>query len=210
MAAAALQILDAQIVTRKTAWSSIPSRSPILIIRALRRRSVRVGSARRLRRVLTGRQSIDAVMRRGARLNPGPVICRHRQPTEVRIDNETSDRFTILDVFADDRQGLLYIITNAIFQLGLSVQPVPDFHRARSSGRRVLRNRDGWEEGGRRRRLETIRASILNEIELFWELMRRKRQGGGEFFYRRLKGGGMNVREVLDFAKKNKVQVVDT
>ena len=28
---------------------------------------------------------------------------------------------TILDVFADDRQGLLYVITNAIFQLGLSV-----------------------------------------------------------------------------------------
>ena len=47
----------------------------------------------------------------------------------MRIDNETSDRYTIVDVFADDRQGLLHVITNAIFQLGLSM------HAARISTR---------------------------------------------------------------------------
>jgi [protein-PII] uridylyltransferase len=117
--------------------------------------------------VLTGRQSIEAVMRRGARLNMGRSLPAHRQPAEVRIDNETSDRFTILDVFADDRQGLLYIITNAIFQLGLSVhasristrldQVADVFYVTGMDGKKV-------EEAGR---LETIRASILNEIELF-------------------------------------------
>jgi [protein-PII] uridylyltransferase len=44
-----------------------------------------------------------------------------REATVVQLDNETSDRYTIIDVFADDRQGLLYVITRAIFDLGLSV-----------------------------------------------------------------------------------------
>jgi [protein-PII] uridylyltransferase len=39
----------------------------------------------------------------------------------VQVDLETSDRYTIIDVFAEDRQGLLYVITRAIFDLNLSV-----------------------------------------------------------------------------------------
>jgi [protein-PII] uridylyltransferase len=39
----------------------------------------------------------------------------------VQVDNDTSDRYTIIDIFADDRQGLLYVITRAIFDLSLSV-----------------------------------------------------------------------------------------
>ncbi len=42
-------------------------------------------------------------------------------PTRVVADNNTSDRFTVLDVFATDRTGLLYTITCALFDLGLSV-----------------------------------------------------------------------------------------
>jgi [protein-PII] uridylyltransferase len=45
-----------------------------------------------------------------------------RLPTQVHIDNRSSDRFTIIDIFAHDRLGLLYSITRAIFELGLSVQ----------------------------------------------------------------------------------------
>lgn len=41
--------------------------------------------------------------------------------TQVRVDNSSSDRFTIFDVFARDRLGLLYSITRTIFELGLSV-----------------------------------------------------------------------------------------
>ena len=44
-----------------------------------------------------------------------------RLPTQVRIDNSTSDEFTIIDVFANDRTGLLYAISRSIFELGLSV-----------------------------------------------------------------------------------------
>ena len=41
--------------------------------------------------------------------------------TRVHLDNGTSERFTIIDVFAHDRIGLLYTITRTLFELGLSV-----------------------------------------------------------------------------------------
>ncbi len=46
-------------------------------------------------------------------------------PAKVRFDNNTSEHFTILDVFAIDRLGLLYAITRLLYQSGLSV------HRAK-------------------------------------------------------------------------------
>jgi [protein-PII] uridylyltransferase len=38
-----------------------------------------------------------------------------------RIDNDTSDSFTVIDVFAADRQGLLYMITRELAELELSI-----------------------------------------------------------------------------------------
>ena len=167
MAAGGLQILDAQIVTRKdgivvdtfqVADPDYQGAPP-----AERRESI----GQRITEVLTCRQTIEAMMRRGARLSMGRSFPAHRQPAEVRIDNETSDRFTILDVFADDRQGLLYVITNAIFQLGLSVhasristrldQVADVFYVTSMEGKKV-------EEAGR---LESIRTAILSAIETF-------------------------------------------
>ncbi len=42
-------------------------------------------------------------------------------PVQVRIDNSTSDQYTILDIFAHDQIGLLYTITKTMNVLGLSV-----------------------------------------------------------------------------------------
>ena len=42
-------------------------------------------------------------------------------PTQVRLDNNTSEHFTIVDVFAADRMGLLYTISRTLFEQGLSV-----------------------------------------------------------------------------------------
>ncbi|MBM3998396.1 MAG: [protein-PII] uridylyltransferase [Planctomycetes bacterium] len=42
-------------------------------------------------------------------------------PERVSFDNATSDRHTIITVFAYDRMGLLYAISRAIFEAGLSV-----------------------------------------------------------------------------------------
>ena len=41
--------------------------------------------------------------------------------TRVNVDNSTAERFTIIDIFARDRLGLLYTITRTLFELGLSV-----------------------------------------------------------------------------------------
>jgi [protein-PII] uridylyltransferase len=44
-----------------------------------------------------------------------------RLPTRVKLDNDTSDRFTVVDVFCHDRMGLLYTITRTLFECGASV-----------------------------------------------------------------------------------------
>ncbi len=76
-----------------------------------------------IRSVLLGEQSIEGVFARSVRIgsryqSPASTLL---EPTQVKVDNDTSDRFTILEVFANDRQGLLYVITRTIFELGLSV-----------------------------------------------------------------------------------------
>ena len=43
-------------------------------------------------------------------------------PTRVVVDNQSSPTRTIVDVFAHDRPGLLYIISRTLFQLGHSVE----------------------------------------------------------------------------------------
>jgi len=129
MAGSGLQILDAQILTRtdgivvdtfQVIDPDYEGEPP-----ADRRRTV----GEQVASVLKGWDHVDDVLRRGARLNLTRPMPKAPEATEVRIDNQTSDGFTIIDVFADDRQGLLYVITNAIFRLGLSI------HAARISTR---------------------------------------------------------------------------
>jgi [protein-PII] uridylyltransferase len=167
MAAGGLQILDAQILTRADGivvdtfqvmdrdYHGPPPQD----------RSRAIGE--KIAAVLKGWEHVDELMRRGTRLNSSRMVPLNRQPTEVRIDNETSDRFTIVDVFADDRQGLLYIITNAIFRLGLSV------HAARISTRldQVADVFYVTDQSGRKledsAQLDTVRATVLREIDAF-------------------------------------------
>jgi [protein-PII] uridylyltransferase len=88
-------------------------------------------------------------------------------PTQVRVDNSTSDRFTILDIFAADRMGLLYTITHTLFQLGLSVsvakigtyldQVVDVFYVTDQAGRKI----------DQEQRLAEIRRRLLDEIASF-------------------------------------------
>ncbi|MGH7139294.1 MAG: hypothetical protein ACREHD_26410, partial [Pirellulales bacterium] len=90
-----------------------------------------------------------------------------RLPTQVRIDNHTSDRFTILDIFAADRIGLLYTISRSLFEKGLSVgvakigtyldQVVDVFYVTDPQGRKL------FDED----RLRWVRQQLLDEIEAF-------------------------------------------
>lgn len=167
MAANGLQILDAQILTRQDGivvdtfqvadpdYKGTPPRDRLRSIGAM------------IRAVLRGEEQVEEVLRRGTRLSSARSVAPKRQPTEIRIDNETSDRYTILDVFADDRQGLLYVITNAIFSQGLSVhaaristrldQVADVFYVTDAEGRKV-------EDAGQ---IERIRQNVRQEIEAF-------------------------------------------
>ncbi len=53
------------------------------------------------------------------------VLSNHEKPSrppQVVIDNRSSDFFTLIEVFADDRVGLLYLITKTLFDLRLDIR----------------------------------------------------------------------------------------
>lgn len=167
MAASGLQILDAQILTRQdgVVVDTFQVIDPDYAGAPPDERREAIGAM--IRSVLQGREAVEDVVRRGTRLTAVRSITPSRQATEVRIDNETSDRYTIVDVFADDRQGLLYVITHAIFRQGLSV------HAARISTRldQVADVFYVTDAKGRKieqpEQIERIRQGVWQEIEQF-------------------------------------------
>ena len=46
-------------------------------------------------------------------------------PTELKIDNDVSRDFTVVEVITEDRPGVLYAITRTLFSEGL------DIHRSK-------------------------------------------------------------------------------
>ena len=88
-------------------------------------------------------------------------------PIQVRTDNDTSERYTIIDIFAADRTGLLYTITRTLFELGLSVslakiathldQVVDVFYVTDQQGQKI----------NDEQRLQAIRERLRQEIRAF-------------------------------------------
>ena len=102
--------------------------------------------------------------RRVWRADRPPPVETAAAKTHVRVDNTTSGRFTILDVFAIDRPGLLYAVARALFQLRLSVarakidtlqdQVVDVFYVTDENGEKIIDDP----------RLETIRRLLMETI----------------------------------------------
>lgn len=79
---------------------------------------------------------------------PGSRAADHAElPTQVRFDDATSDRSTIITIFTYDRRGLLYSIARTLFELGLEVhvakigtyldQVVDAFYVTDADGRKI-------------------------------------------------------------------------
>jgi [protein-PII] uridylyltransferase len=93
----------------------------------------------------------------------------HRVPTEVTVDNRSSEQFTVVDVFTQDRMGLLFTITHTMFELGLVIhlaristnadQAIDVFHVSDRSGRKIA---DG--DPARRVR-ETLLARLTENVD---------------------------------------------
>src|SRR5205085_11747698 len=75
-----------------------------------------------IEKVLLGKETVEALF--AARHEP--TLPRSSQvpgpPTQVEIDNTTADEATIVEVFADDRLGLLYSVARTLFELDLSIR----------------------------------------------------------------------------------------
>jgi [protein-PII] uridylyltransferase len=71
-----------------------------------------------LRRAIEGRISLDHRVREKREHYP---VTRHDIPLRVSVDNDTSDFFTVIEVSAPDRIGLLFDITRSLAELGLDV-----------------------------------------------------------------------------------------
>ncbi|MGE5191695.1 MAG: bifunctional uridylyltransferase/uridylyl-removing protein GlnD [Deltaproteobacteria bacterium] len=71
--------------------------------------------------VLAGRTTVEHLFQRHRRLRRDETPKLFREPTRVVIDNDSTERFTIIDVFAHDRRGLLYTIAAVLLEMGLSV-----------------------------------------------------------------------------------------
>jgi len=179
MAAEGLDILDAQIITRDDGIvvNTFQASDPDYV--GVPPEDRRASVAERIIRVLKGEESLDHLTR-NTRLSAFRRLPATRQATEVEIDNGICDRLTVIDVFADDTQGLLYVITRAIFQLGLSVHAAristrldDDIQQSlRTVGRHqvvdvfYVTDRDG-EKIEDHARLEAIRSTIKREIDVF-------------------------------------------
>jgi [protein-PII] uridylyltransferase len=61
------------------------------------------------------------LQRKPARFGPAHGQSEYRLNAKVEIDNQASDRYTIVEVYAHDRIGLLYDITRSLSDFGLSI-----------------------------------------------------------------------------------------
>jgi [protein-PII] uridylyltransferase len=75
---------------------------------------------RTLRGVLAGTQDVEELVRRSGR--PSLLTKRRRPvPTRVEVHNDVSADYTVLDVYAADRVGLLFTITNCLYHLWIEI-----------------------------------------------------------------------------------------
>jgi len=72
----------------------------------------------------TFKGKLSLAYRLGQKAEPSILSDRKKpsRPPKVIIDNESSDFFTLIEVFADDRVGLLYDITHTLFELRLDIR----------------------------------------------------------------------------------------
>lgn len=123
---------------------------------------------RSLADVLRNRLAVESLFQRHRRFaGTARRALLSNLPIRVELDNDSSDSRTIIDVFAHDRPGLLYSVSRAIYELGLSVdlaristhydQVVDVFYVREANGRKVT----GAD------RLQEIRSRLIETLEHF-------------------------------------------
>jgi [protein-PII] uridylyltransferase len=88
---------------------------------------------RNLDELLSGSVTPQQLMHKRARTRwsdrPCPPV-----PTEIAVENRSSDRYTIIEVITQDRPGVLFVLSHTLHQLGLSIV----FAKVNTEGNRVV------------------------------------------------------------------------
>jgi [protein-PII] uridylyltransferase len=72
--------------------------------------------------VIEGREQVDElVVKSRSEFTYGLVRPPRRFPDRVEIDNEVSEHYTVIDVYTQDRVGLLYDITRTLAEMNLTI-----------------------------------------------------------------------------------------
>ena len=107
-----------------------------------------------LRNLLARRQEPSAIQRK--------II--PRVPAEIRVNNEDSDFFTIIEISGEDRLGILYEITQAITDHGCDIH----FARISTLGNRIVDAfyiQDEWGEKIKERdKVDRLKQTLLNRV----------------------------------------------
>jgi [protein-PII] uridylyltransferase len=118
-----LNILSARITTRNTGTAldvfRVSHSGPTGAVVLEEDRWLRV--ERDLERAITAEADIAELVASAHHIRQADRRFFRRVATEVTIDNGTSERYTVVDVFTQDRVGLLFSITYTLFKLGLRI-----------------------------------------------------------------------------------------
>lgn len=128
-----LDIMDAAIYSRQP-WGGATTGEALDIFRVRPATAgaqideARIDSIRKdLDAVLSGQQAVETLV--ASRVAKTGTLFGRSKPevprTEVKIDNEISRDFTVIDVFAENRPGVLYTIAHVLHEQGL------DIHRSK-------------------------------------------------------------------------------
>ncbi|MFQ5579976.1 MAG: [protein-PII] uridylyltransferase [Nitrospiria bacterium] len=74
-----------------------------------------------IREVLNGSEKVETLLSRNSRFQRKKKPALLSQPVRVELDNHSSQTYTVIDFYAPDRRGLLYVISKSIFDAGLIV-----------------------------------------------------------------------------------------
>jgi [protein-PII] uridylyltransferase len=128
-----IDILDAAIYSREPVLASHKSGEALDIFRIRKEPdgaltdADRIAAIKRdLDQVLSGAVTVESLVAK--RSSPSTLYQRAKpqvKPTEVNVDNDASRTFTIVEVFTEDKPGVLYTITHTLAEQGL------DIHRSR-------------------------------------------------------------------------------
>jgi [protein-PII] uridylyltransferase len=156
-----LNILEAQIHT----WGNGMALDTFWVEDATQDLERRLGQFKKdLGEILTGKVFLEDLLSHGKESNGLKQKIVPKVPEEVKVNNQDSDFYTIVEVVGEDRLGILYDITQALTDHGCDIH----FARISTLGNRIVDVfyiQDEWgEKIVERNRIDQLKRTILSRL----------------------------------------------